>query len=47
MRNSWIKNNNSNKMPLANIFGDLIGEVQKSFNACRGTKLARNGGMAP
>ena len=47
MRNNWISNNNSNKMRLANMFGGLIGEVQKSFKACRGTKLARNGGMAP
>ena len=47
MRNNWIRNNNSNKMPLANMFGDLIGEVQKSFKACRGAKLASNGGMAP
>ena len=47
MRNNWIRNNNSNKMPLANMFVDLIGEVQKSFKACRGTKLASNGGMAP
>ncbi len=47
MRNNWIKNNNSNRIPLANMFGDLIGELQESFKACRGTKLARNGGVAP
>ena len=47
MRNNWIRNNYSNRIPLANMFGDLIGKVQKSFKACRGKKLARNGGLAP
>ena len=29
------------------IFGDLSGKIQKSSETSRGTKLGRNGGMAP
>ena len=32
---------------LAKLFGDLSGKIQKSSEASRGTKLERNGGMAP
>ena len=32
---------------LAKMFGDLSGKIQKSSEASRGTKLERNGGMAP
>ena len=34
-------------MFLAKLFGDLSGKIQKSSEASRGTKLERNGGMAP
>ena len=32
---------------LTNFFGDLSGKIQKSSETGRGTKLERNGGMAP
>ncbi len=32
---------------LAKLFGVLSGKIQKSSEASRGTKLERNGGMAP
>ena len=42
-----LGNNKSNRMFLAKLFGDLSGKIQKSSEASRGTKLERNGGMAP
>ena len=32
---------------LAKFCGDLSGKIQKSSEASRGTKLERNGGLAP